>query len=117
MKLNGRSSGKRRVFGKGVHRTSWACKHRRHRMKTALLTTILFWAGVSGLAFEQVQCGRNHAMLAPAESSAHRKYAPDREFDLLHLALDVTPDFKARSVAGQATIRFKPIAKPLEQLK
>jgi hypothetical protein len=35
----------------------------------------------------------------------------------VHLALDVTPDFKARSVAGQATIRFKPIARPLEQLK
>jgi aminopeptidase N len=85
-------------------------------MKRALLT-ILFCAEVSGFAFEHVQCGRNHAWLAPTDSSAHRKYAPDREFDLLHLALDVTPDFKTRSVAGQATIHFKPNAKPLEQLR
>ena len=85
--------------------------------RATFLATILFCTGISGVAFEQVQCGRGHAMLAPADSSAYRKYAPDREFDLLHLALDVTPDFKARSVAGQATIRFKPIAKPLEQLK
>jgi aminopeptidase N len=85
--------------------------------RATFLATILFCTGISGGAFEQVQCGRGHAMLAPADSSAYRKYAPDREFDLLHLALDVTPDFKARSVRGQATIRFKPIARPLEQLK
>lgn len=83
----------------------------------ALLATILFCNGLCAVAFEHVQCGRNHALLAPPDSSAHRKYAPDREFDLLHLAIDVTPDFKARSVAGQTTIRFKPIAKPLDQLK
>ena len=61
--------------------------------RATFLATILFCTGISGVAFEQVQCGRGHAMLAPADSSAYRKYAPDREFDLLHLALDVTPDF------------------------
>ncbi len=85
--------------------------------RATFLLVILFCAAVSGVAFEHVHCARGHAMLAPADSSAYRKYAPDREFDLLHLALDVTPDFKARSVAGQATIRFKPIARRLEQLK
>jgi len=85
--------------------------------QTAFLTAILFCAATSGLAVEQLHCGRAYGAFAPTDSSANRKYAPDREFDLLHLAIDVTPDFKARSVAGQVTIRFKPITKPLDQLK
>src|SRR5262249_12251319 len=46
-----------------------------------------------------------------------RKYAPSREIDILHLALDVTPDFKQRSIAGKVTLRFKPIAQPCAELK
>jgi aminopeptidase N len=59
------------------------------------------------------------AQFAPAavDSPAYRKYAPDRRVDLLHLALDVTPDFKARTVAGTATLTFKPIATPLDELR
>lgn len=59
------------------------------------------------------------AQFAPAavDSPAYRKYAPDRRVDLLHLALDVTPDFKSRTVAGTATLTFKPIATPLEELR
>lgn len=45
------------------------------------------------------------------------KYAPDRKVDIEHLALDVTPDFEKRTVAGVATFTFKPIAKPLDELK
>ncbi len=54
---------------------------------------------------------------APVDSPAYRKYAPDRRVDILHLALDVTPDFKARSISGTATVTFKPIATPLEELR
>jgi aminopeptidase N len=56
---------------------------------------------------------------APAtpDSPDYRKYAPDREIDILHLTLDVTPDFKQRTVAGSATWKFKPIAKPFAELK
>src|SRR5688572_30200825 len=85
--------------------------------QAAFSATLLLSIALSLIAHEQVFCGRNHAAFAPPDSAAHRKYAPDRTFDLLHLALDVTPDFKARSVAGQATLRFKPIVKPLEQLR
>ncbi len=46
-----------------------------------------------------------------------RKYAPARYIDLLHLKLDVTPDFKRRTVAGTATLDFVPIAKPLSELQ
>jgi len=46
-----------------------------------------------------------------------RRYAPDRFVDILHIKLDVTPDFQRRTVAGTTTITFAPIAKPLEQLR
>jgi len=46
-----------------------------------------------------------------------RHYAPSREVDLLHLALDITPDFRQRTLAGQAALRFKPIARPLPELR
>ena len=64
-----------------------------------------------------IECLKSATFLAPIDSSAHRKYAPDREVDALNLALDVTPDFKQRTVEGKATIRFKPIARPVEELK
>ncbi len=68
----------------------------------------------------------DYCALAPRTSTAprvgpdspdYRKYAPDREIDITHLALDVTPDFKARTVAGTATWTFKPIAKPFSELR
>src|SRR5437773_3076286 len=64
-----------------------------------------------------IQSLKSATFLAPIGSSAHRKYAPDREVDALNLALDVTPDFKQRTVEGKATLRFKPIARPVEELK
>ncbi len=45
------------------------------------------------------------------------RYAPDRLVDVLHIKLDVTPDFARRTVSGTTTITFAPIAKPLEQLR
>lgn len=72
-----------------------------------------------GRAFEisETQCVKSQSFLAPADSSEHRKYAPNREIDILHLTLDVTPNFKQRTVAGTTTLRFKPIAKPIEELR
>ena len=63
-----------------------------------------------------IECLKSGTFLAPLDSSEHRKYAPDREVDILHLALDVTPDFKQRTVSGKATFKFKPIARPLQEL-
>jgi len=54
---------------------------------------------------------------ATPDSSDYRKYAPDREIDILHLTLDVTPDFQQRTVSGSATWKFKPIAKAFAELK
>ena len=64
-----------------------------------------------------LECTKSATFLAPPDSPGRRQYAPDREVQVMHLALDVTPDFKKRTVQGKATIRFKPIAKPLQELR
>jgi len=46
-----------------------------------------------------------------------RKYAPDRKVDILHVIVDVTPNFAERTVEGVTTIKFAPIAMPLKELK
>ncbi|SPE56434.1 Peptidase M1, membrane alanine aminopeptidase [Verrucomicrobia bacterium] len=66
---------------------------------------------------EIIECSKSAAFLAPPGSPGHWQYAPDREVEVLHVALDVTPDFKARTVQGQATIQFRPLAKPVQELK
>ena len=66
-------------------------------------------------ALEQI-CA--HATLAAApDSPDYRRYAPDRNVNITHLALDVTPDFDKQTVAGEVTLTFQPIAKPLEELR
>ena len=54
---------------------------------------------------------------ADAEPAAENHYAPDRNVDIRHLALDVTPDFEKRTVRGVATFTFTPIGKPLDELR
>ncbi|MCA9184942.1 MAG: M1 family aminopeptidase [Pirellulaceae bacterium] len=54
---------------------------------------------------------------ASSDDSDPLKYAPDREVDIVHIKLDVTPDFDKRTVEGTAAIQFRPIAKPLTQLR
>jgi aminopeptidase N len=50
-------------------------------------------------------------------TAAERQYAPDRKVDILHIAIDVTPDFESRTIVGTTTIKFAPISRPLEELK
>src|SRR5947208_12571018 len=80
----------------------------------SLVASALARAETEGVALE---CRKSETFLAPLDSPDHRKYAPDREIDILHLTLDVTTDFKQRTIAGKATIKFKPIAKPFQELK
>jgi aminopeptidase N len=54
---------------------------------------------------------------APIDSAQFRKYAPDRTVDILHVAIDVTPDFKQRSVAGTTRLRFKPLDGDVSELR
>lgn len=60
--------------------------------------------------------GASFATGARSEGEAGRKYAPDRPVDLQHLRLDVTPNFDARTIRGQAMIRFSPISKATDRL-
>ena len=59
-----------------------------------------------------------HGLFLPmgGEIKPGRKYARDRLVDIKHLTLDVTPDFKARTVTGTVTLSFTPIAQPLRTL-
>ncbi len=63
-----------------------------------------------------VECVKSAAFLAPLDSPEHRKYAPDKEVKVLHLVLDVTPDFKKRTIEASTIIRFKPVIKPAREL-
>jgi len=53
---------------------------------------------------------------SPDKWSGTRHYARDREVAVSHLAVDITPDFKQRTISASATITFKPIAKELDEL-
>jgi aminopeptidase N len=90
-------------------------------MKTILAFTAFVLLLSRALANEaELSCGYAAFGAAPVsgpESPAYRKYAPNREIDILHLTLEVTPDFTQRTVAGSATWKFQPIAKPFAELK
>lgn len=62
-------------------------------------------------------CAHGHWHGAPVDSPDYKKFAPDREVDILHLKLEVTPDFENRSVNGMATLDFQPIRYPLSRLR
>src|ERR1019366_1429526 len=63
------------------------------------------------------ECVKSSSFLVPPNAVGRLNYAPDREVALLHLALDVTPDFAQRTLSGKATLQFKPIVKPVQELQ
>ncbi|PQO40342.1 hypothetical protein C5Y96_01875 [Blastopirellula marina] len=44
-------------------------------------------------------------------------YAPVRKVDVQHIKLDITPNFKERTVGGKTTIRFVPLREAIDVLK
>src|SRR6266487_1560665 len=62
-------------------------------------------------------CHQRTADAIPYDSADARKYAPSRDIHILHLALDVTPNFKERTIAAKAVLKFKPLVKALPELK
>jgi aminopeptidase N len=95
-------------------------------LKIVMSLTVLFLAAstASPAAEEELEefvCGvasRFEAVgLADEEKPLPpRHFAPSRKVDVLHLKLDVTPNFRSRTVAGTVTITFKPIGLPLKSL-
>ena len=92
-----------------------------HRIFSPLLCVLVIVVPAAGARAadeaNSLECRESARFLAPADSPVRRQYAPDREVDLLHLALDVTPDFKQRTIEGKATLRFRPLVRPLRELK
>ena len=76
----------------------------------SLATTVCVAWMAGGLELEP-------AAAADQPAGPTRQYAPDRDFDLLHLRLDVTPDFQRRTIAGTATLRLQPNARPLREVR
>ncbi len=68
-----------------------------------------------GTGLTRAECNKAAMFAAGPETARH--YAPDNDLEVLHVKLEVTPDFKARSVAGVTTLRFKPVFKPMRELQ
>lgn len=91
-----------------------------HRALAALAACHLVATVVEAAYEGEVVACQYSAAGGEGESSAEpqkRQYAPDREVDVLHLTIDVTPDFDSRTVTGETTLRFVPIGHPLEELR
>ncbi|HUS33998.1 MAG TPA: M1 family aminopeptidase [Verrucomicrobiae bacterium] len=60
-----------------------------------------------------------HTPAAPAslDSPDYRKYAPDRNVDILNVVIDITPDFTNETISATTTLTFKPIAKSIREWK
>ncbi|WP_395745960.1 M1 family aminopeptidase [Prosthecobacter sp.] len=86
------------------------------RLHSLLLAAALLTLSAAADSIECRHCDK-HFLPQPLKLIPGRKYARDRRADILHVKLDVTPDFTKRTVAGTATLRFKPIALPLEKLE
>ncbi|HTI72358.1 MAG TPA: M1 family aminopeptidase [Candidatus Limnocylindria bacterium] len=63
------------------------------------------------------QCLKTASFFAAGDPAGPRSYAPDREVRIKHIALDITPDFKARTIVGRVETRFQPNQKPVSELK
>lgn len=89
-----------------------------HLMRRFLLVTTVVSALAGNVVADDLTELHCRAPFGPkSDAPDYRKYAPDREVDILHLALDITPDFKQRTIAGKAVIKFKPLGKPLQEVK
>jgi len=95
-----------------------------------LLVAIALVGAPVAAAEEELMCrchgllGHRHgaeaddAFTSPTPDSGNgRRYAPDRPVDILHIRIDVTPDFARHTVRGTTSLTFKPIAAPLEELR
>jgi len=91
------------------------------------ITSCLFLIYVAGMAItgiaddrlDELQCAKMAFAAAAQEKAAiaEPQYAPDRTADILHITIDVTPDFRNRTIAGTTTIKFAPISRPLTEFR
>ena len=79
---------------------------------------LLFLLAFTAAAFADALNGHCDKQMLPAavHPKPGRKYARDRLVDLLHLKLDVLPDFAQRTITATVEWSFKPIARPLPKI-
>lgn len=77
-------------------------------LRSLWIAAVLVWAAASGRAGEE---------LPPEQVVAQRQYAPDRRVDIVHLKIDLTPNFTNRTIRARTTLRFAPIARPVRRLR
>jgi len=98
-------------------------------MKSSLLAVVLWLLVVVGatpvtnwLRAEEAFCTcrycavESHSFLADAANQGNR-YQPIRHVDVLHIKLDITPDFEQRTVGGTTTIQFSPLRRPVTSIE
>jgi aminopeptidase N len=83
---------------------------------------IVLLQGIASLLFALMAHADSDAInralaAAPIDSPVFRKYAPDRDIDIQHVLLDVTPDFRERSIEAQMTMTFRPISQRVEEVR
>ena len=82
-------------------------------MKKLLLLSALLCLTTTAIADDDFDAPHGGPDKAHA---ATRQYAPDRDAGFVHMSLDITPDFKQRTIEGTVTYTFNPISKPLPEL-
>ncbi|MBD55263.1 MAG: hypothetical protein CMM05_09365 [Rhodopirellula sp.] len=94
---------------------------RMNTLMRSLLLALCFLGTVTLVSAEERICryceeGRSHLLPLGLDLQGKFHYAPDRQVDVKHIKLDVTPDFVKRTVSGSVSITAQPIAKPVELL-
>jgi len=84
-----------------------------------LVAALFAWGTSANAETEsaELECAKSAMFLAPPDNTNTRHYAPDKEVQMMHLALDVTPDFRQRSIQAMASLRFKPLVEPVREIK
>jgi len=75
------------------------------------------WSNLIFASEQDLRCGSvRRAAPRSSREGLSRQYAPARLVDVVHVTIDVTPDFASRTIAGVTSITFVPISKPLQEL-
>ncbi len=75
-------------------------------------------AGSLHAAESACECGKRHFLIPePVVNLPGKKYARDRLMDIEHVALDVVPDFKLRSVRGTMRLNAQVVGLPLVKVE
>lgn len=81
-----------------------------------LLSAVLSRAGGGDDSICRYAHGARNAAPLGIDLEGNRQYAPDRQVDVLHLKVDVVPDFQQRTIAATTSITASPLVEPLEVL-